>query len=124
MKTAYLFLISCFLLLISCSTHEKRQEQQLSFTPPQKNNSASYFKIYKEENFSALVTYTNIEKTDSTVYVLYKNEKPSLTFNAYYIKTPVTSVACLASVFVGALSNLQLLDRIAAIDNADYICNA
>jgi len=124
MKTAYLFLISCFLLLVSCGTHEKKQEQKFSLIHSQKNNYATYFKIYKEENFSALVTYTNIGKTDSAVYILYKNEEPSLAFNAYYIKTPVTSVACLASVFVGALNNLQLLDRIAAIDNADYICNA
>ena len=54
---------------------------------------------------------------------MYKNEKPELSSNAYYIKTPVSSVASLASVFVGALTNLQCLNYIAAVDNADYICN-
>jgi iron complex transport system substrate-binding protein len=112
------------LLLVSCDVQEKKQSPPVSsLTHAQKSMYAAYFKIYKEENFSALVTYTNIDKTDSTVYILYKNEEPSLSFKAYYIKTPVTSVACLASVFFGALNNLQLSDHITAIDNADYICN-
>ena len=119
-----LFISSLILLfLISCSTQQTNKEATFSLTHLQQNKYAAYFKIYKEENFSALVTYLNTDKTDSVVYVLYKNEKPSLTTNAYYIKTPISSVACMGAVFVGALNNLQLLNYITAVDNADYIYN-
>ena len=117
-------LVSCLLFLSSCGNQEKSKRNAASLTHPQKNNYASYFKIFKEENFSALVTYINTQKTDSVVYILYKGEKPELSSNAYYIKTPVSSVASLASVFAGALHNLQCLNYITAVDNADYICNS
>ncbi|HEX7412976.1 MAG TPA: ABC transporter substrate-binding protein [Bacteroidia bacterium] len=32
-------------------------------------------------------------------------------------------MACLSSVFVGALNNIQCLNYITAVDNVDYICN-
>jgi len=120
-KVTFFCIISFF--IISCETQQKDKESISSLTHPQKNSYASYFKIYKEENFSALVTYINTEKTDSVVYILYRNNKPEITINAYYIKIPVRSVACLASVFVGALNNLECLNYITAVDNADYIYN-
>ena len=123
MKKTFLIYNALLVFFISCNTSLKNKEPIVSIAHPQKNSYAVYFKIYKEENFSALVTYTNPKKTDSVVYVLYTQEKPVLKGTAYYIKTPVSSVASLSSVFVGALNNLQLLDYVSAIDNADYICN-
>jgi iron complex transport system substrate-binding protein len=123
MKKTYFIYCALLVFIISCNTQTKKEETTSVLSHPQKNTYASYFKIYTEENFSALITYINTSKTDSVVYVLYKNEKPSLGFNTYYIKTPVSSVASLSSVFVGALNNLQLLYCIKAVDNADYICN-
>jgi len=116
-------LICSALLLLSCSAPQKNTETFSSLTHSQKNQYATYFKIYKEENFSALVTYLNTDKTDSVVYVLYKNKKSTLNTKAYYVKMPIRSAACMGSVFVGALNNLQLLNYINAIDNVDYICN-
>ncbi len=116
--------VSSLLLLSSCSTQQSNKENRASLSYPQKNSYASYFKIYKEDNFSALVTYINTEKTDSVIYILYQNTKPELNVKAYYIQTPVSSVASLGSVFVGALNNLQCLNYITAVDNADYICNS
>ena len=127
MKQLFFFrslLFRSFLLgLLSCGTQQKKSEIVSSLTHSQKNQYASYFKIYEEDGFSALVTYTNTDKTDSIIYILYKNEKPILNFNGYYVKTPVSSVACLGSVFVGVLNNLQLLNYITAVDNADFIYN-
>jgi iron complex transport system substrate-binding protein len=111
------------LFLISCSTQQTNKETTFSLTHLQKNKYAAYFKIYTEEKFSALVTYLNTEKTDSVTYILYKDRKPNSNFNVYSIKTPVSSIACLGSVFVGALDNLQALNNITAVDNADYIYN-
>src|ERR1700758_2896088 len=111
------------LFCISCNTEQKKKETIVSLTHTQQNAYATYFKIYREESFSALVTYINKEKTDSLVYVLYANEKPSLNINAYYIKTPLKSVAVLDAFFIGALNNLNCLDYITAVDNSDYVYN-
>ena len=121
LKLSYIsFLI---ILILSCDTSQKNKENTPSLSHPKKNNYASYFKIYKEENFSALVTYINTDKTDSVVYIVYKSEKPELNIKAYYIKALVSCAACMGSVFVGALNNLQCLNYVTAVDNADYICN-
>ena len=121
-KVALIYIAICF-FLISCSTEQKKNGVISSLIHSQKNNYASYFKMYKEEGFSALVTYINTEKTDSLVYILYRNEKPRLNFNAYYIKTPLKSAAVLDAFFIGALHNLNCLDYISAVDNSDYVYN-
>ena len=122
-KITFIFFLA-FTVLISCNTPKTNKDSSTSsLTHLQKNKYAAYFKIYAEENYSALITYINIEKTDSIVYVIYNNQKPNLNYKAYYIQSPVTYVGCMGSVFVGSLNNLQLLNSIAAIDNADYIYN-
>jgi len=119
-----IFVFSIVLLFcISCNTEQKKKETIVSLTHTQQNAYATYFKIYKEEGFSAVVTYTNKEKTDSLVYVLYANEKPQLSYNAYYLKEPLKSAAVLDAFFIGALNNLNCLDYITAVDNSDYVYN-
>lgn len=118
----FLSLVSCLFLLPSCHSPQTTQET-LPLTHPLANKYATYFKIYKEDTFTLLITYLNESKSDSAMYVLYKNEKPSLPVNGYYIKLPLHSVACLSTLFVGAMNNLGCLNYISAIDNADYICN-
>lgn len=112
-----LFSLFCF---AACQAPAKKNHV---LPQPQKNKYAGWFKVYKEENCNILVNYLNTGRTDSVIYVLYSSEKPAFSFPAYYIKTPVSSVACMATVFVGALDNLQKLNTIKAVDNADYICN-
>jgi iron complex transport system substrate-binding protein len=111
------------LFLISCNNEQQKKEATVSLTHIKQNNYATYFKIYKEADFAALVTYVNKDKTDSLVYVLYSNEKPKLNSNAYYIKTPLKSAAVLDAFFIGALNNLNCLNYITAIDNSDYVYN-
>src|ERR1700752_747935 len=123
MKKSILILSLILFFCISCNTEQKKKETIVSLTHTQQNAYATYFKIYKEEGFSALVTYINTEKTDSLVYLLYSNEKPNLNINAYYIKAPLKSAAVLDAFFIGALSNLNCLDYITAVDNSDYVYN-
>ena len=111
------------LFFVSCNNQSHKKEATATLTQAQKNSYATYFKIYKADGFSALVTYTNTDKTDSLLYVLYANEKPSLNVNAYYIKTPLKTAAVLDAFFIGALHNLNCLDYIAAVDNSDYVYN-
>jgi len=121
-KSISVFRIILF-FLVSCNTEQKKKEKPASLKHTQQNSYATYFKIYKEEGFSALVTYINKEKTDSLVYVLYSDEKPQLNYNAYYIKAPLKSTAVLDAFFIGALNNLNCLDYVAAVDNSDYVYN-
>src|ERR1700757_5340513 len=123
MKKSVLVFSSILFFCISCNTEQKKKEKPASLTHTQQNTYATYFKIYKEEGFSALVTYINKEKTDSLVYILYSNEKPQLSYNAYYIKAPLKSAAVLDAFFIGALHNLNCLDYITAVDNSDYVYN-
>jgi len=110
------------LFFFSC-TEQKKSKNTFPLNPPEKNIYASYFKIYKQDKFSVLVTYLNIDKTDSAVYVLYMNEKPELDFPVYYVQIPTQKVACLSSVFVGFLNKLQVLNTVIAVDNGDFISN-
>jgi iron complex transport system substrate-binding protein len=121
MKACFIQSTIFLLLFFSCS--EQKSKDKFKLNPPQKNLYASYFKIYKQENFSVLITYLNVAKTDSAVYVLYSKEKPVLDFSAHYIKTPVQKTACFSSVFVGFLNKLEVLQYIKAVDNLDFITN-
>ena len=107
----------------SCG-EQKKKESKFQLNHSEKNSYASYFKIYKQNDFSVLVTYLNIDKTDSAVYVLYGEKKPELNFPVYYVQTPIKKVACLSSVFVGFLDKLNVLNTVIAVDNGDFISNS
>jgi iron complex transport system substrate-binding protein len=65
-------------------------------------------------------------KNDSDVtatFVLYKNQKPNYSKDAYYIKTPVTRVASMSSIYTTMIAQLNCADKIVAIDNVDYYNN-
>lgn len=123
MKKSFFILGLLLVFLVSCNNEQQKKEIIDSLTHAQKNDYATYFKIYREEGFCALVTYTNKDRTDSLVYVLYANEKPNLNFTPFYIKTPLKNAAVLDAFFIGALNNLQSLDYITAVDNSDYVYN-
>ncbi len=108
-------------LFFSCSNDVK--DNSVSQATAEKNSYASYFKIQKSKDHSVLTTYLNFERTDSVVYVLYKEQRPECKADAF-VKTPVKDVACLTSVFVGFLNRLEVLQEIRAVDNMDFICNA
>lgn len=109
------------LLFFSCSNEV--EDNFVSQAAAEKNKYASYFKIQNNGDHSVLTTYLNFEKTDSVVYVLYKEHKPDRNGDAF-VKTPANDVACLTSVFVGFLNRLEVLQEIRAVDNIDFICNA
>src|SRR5437773_194712 len=99
------FYRSCFLfvLIISFSCKEEKKTGAFALNTSEKNDYASYFKIYKQDGYSILVTYQTADKKDSAIYVLYSKEKPQLDLPANYVKVPSQKVACLSSVFVGFL---------------------
>lgn len=110
-------------IAFSCSDGKKLSDQ-VRLSKPETNEYAAYFKICRQDSFSVLVTYLNVEKTDSAVYVLYRAKKPELGKDVYYVRVPVQKVACLSSVFVGFLDKLGVLTSLAAVDNMDFVSNA
>ncbi len=108
------------LFLFSCS--EEKEKVDVPFSAVE-NKYASYFKIYKRDRYTLLVTFLNAEKTDSAVYALFKGEKPELQSEIHGIQIPVQNVACLSSVFVGFLNRLEAISAIRAVDNMDFVSN-
>jgi iron complex transport system substrate-binding protein len=109
------------LLLGSCANEKKREATASVAGALQKNKYANYFKLYRYEGFSLLITYLNPEKTDSLAYVIYSGQKPEIGQQVYYVQAPVKKVACLASVFTGFMKRLGEMYNIGAVDNIDFI---
>jgi len=83
---------------------------------------ATCFKIYDFKTYQ-LIEILNQQQTISN-YVLYKNEKPQLKIkDAIYVKTPVSKIAALSSIYIGFLKQLKVLSKIMAIDNYNYVFN-
>ena len=61
----------------------------------------------------------------TSVLILYPKsvKKPELIKDAFYIATPVERVACLGTVYTTMLQKLGLLDKILAVENAEYYNN-
>lgn len=112
----------CLLLFATCTpTAENKQQTE---TIPVPLSYAKRFTIKKSEQFTVLELLGN--KNDSEVtatFVLYKNQKPNYSKDAYYIKTPVTRVACMSSIYTTMLAKLHCEQTIVAIDNVDYYTN-
>ena len=85
---------------------------------------AKRFTIKTSADFSVLELHGNKNDSDVTAtFVLYRNQKPDYKKDAYYIKTPVTRVASMSSIYTTMIAELSSLDKIVAIDNVDYYNN-
>jgi len=110
------------IIFFSCDTNsETKKETALNSV------SLSYakrFTIKTSSDFSVLELHGN--KNDSNVtatFVLYKNQKPNYSNDAYYIKTPVNRVASMSSIYTTMIAELNCENKIVAIDNVDYYNN-
>lgn len=106
-------------LFLSCS-----QQQEKNTAETIKPTSLSYakrFNIKKEKDYTVLEIMGNKNNAEVTAsFVLYNNQKPSYRQDAYYIKVPVSRVACMSSVYTTMMQKLQVENTIIAIDNIDY----
>ena len=112
----FIFLI-CF--LFSCNSTTQKQVKNKSAL-----SYAKRFTITKEENSTILEILGS--KNDSLVtatFVLYSGKKPSNHSNAYFIKTPISKVASMSSIYTSMLIKLGVDKTIIAIDNIDYYTN-
>ena len=111
------------LLMLSCaSTNEDKQAKNTLTKVPL--SYAKRFTIKTSADFTVLELHGN--KNDSAItasFVLYKHQKPDYSKEAYYIKTPISRVASMSSIYTTMIAQLKCEDKIIAIDNVDYYNN-
>lgn len=122
MFNKYILFFILAIIFYSCDTNtETKKETALNSV------SLSYakrFTIKTSNDFSVLELHGN--KNDSNVtatFVLYKNQKPNYSNDAYYVKTPVNRVASMSSIYTTMITELKCENKIVAIDNVDYYNN-
>lgn len=107
--------------LFSCK--EEGKQQQVFSGQARKNNYASYFKITAQSTYTLLTNYLDQQKKDSVVYVLYKEKKPEIKEDVFFVKVPVMKVATLSASFVGLINRLDEVNKITAVDNCSFLFN-
>jgi iron complex transport system substrate-binding protein len=118
----YLFVITVIITACSSSNQKKDNADKFQIVP---THYATRFAIKKTMNYTVLELLGNKNNSEVTAtFVLYKNQKPAYSENAYYIKTPVKTVACMSSIYSAMLSKLKCEQAIVAIDNIDYYTNS
>ena len=111
------------LLVLSCTTTTENQQSKNTLTSVPLSH-AKRFTIKTCADFTVLELHGN--KNDSAItasFVLYKHQKPNYTNDAYYIKTPISRVASMSSIYTTMIAQLKCEDKIIAIDNVDYYNN-
>jgi iron complex transport system substrate-binding protein len=123
MFNKYILLFIPAIIFYSCFTNtETKKEIALNSVPL---SYAKRFTIKTSSDFSVLELHGN--KNDSNVtatFVLYKNQKPNYSKDAYYIKTPINRVASMSSIYTTMITELNCENKIVAIDNVDYYNNS
>ncbi len=114
-------LLSLFLFACNPPVDQKKQSDTLTTIPL---SYAKRFAIKKYSKYTVLELLGNKNDAEVTAtFVLYQNEKPFYHQEAYYIKTPVSRVACMSSIYSTMLTELHCESTIVAIDNVDYYTN-
>ena len=118
-----LVLILSVTIFYSCSPDAETKKDNSFHTV-----SLSYAKRFTVKtcsDYNVLELHGNKNDSDVTAtFVLYKKQKPNYSKNAYYIKTPVTRVASMSSIYTTMIAQLNCADKIVAIDNVDYYNNS
>lgn len=117
-------ILSTTLFVAACTSHDSEVNTAVS-TPHLVLKPIQYskrFSVAESQDLKVLFLFGNRNSQDTTsVFVLYKNEKPTLQFkNVYYVKVPVITIASMSSIYGAMLSKLNLADKIVAIESADY----
>jgi iron complex transport system substrate-binding protein len=111
------------IIIASCSSDIHHNQQDVLKTIPL--SYAKRFSIKVSDDYSVLELHGNKNDSDVTAtFILYKNQKPNYSKEAYYIKTPVNRVASMSSIYTTMISQLSCEDKIIAIDNGDYYNNS
>jgi len=110
--------------LFSCAQTSETKQTTHALSPVALSY-AKRFSIKTSTDYTVLELHGN--KNDGTVtasFVLYKHQKPNYAKDAYYIKTPVSRVASMSTIYTTMMAQLNCENNIIAIDNVDYYNSA
>jgi iron complex transport system substrate-binding protein len=115
------------LILLGCnSEQEERIVEKLNSTSLKAK--ISYAKGFSIEVFDGykIITVSNswVGDNNSVKYVLYRNEKPKEISGAIFIKTPITSIACMSLTQVAFIEKLGKEKSIIALSGCDYVSSS
>lgn len=108
-------------VLLGCT--EKVKEPITEILSNQKTiKYAEGFTIQQFDNYR-LITLRNAWKGSASKmqYVLYSAEKPTAIEHAIFIKTPITSIACMSLTHIAFLEKLGLEQSIVALSGCQYV---
>lgn len=119
--TRSVFFILYLIFVCACSTETKKttseHQKQLLY--------AKRFNIKKNNDYTILEILGDKKSNRITAtFILYKQQKPTYHKDAFYIKIPVTKVACMSSIYTAMIDELKAIHTIVAIDNVDYYNNS
>ncbi|MCK9279490.1 MAG: ABC transporter substrate-binding protein [Melioribacteraceae bacterium] len=123
------FLLILLSLLISCTNQNDRNETaNRSGTSIFKDKLViNYSDNFKIEYFDSVKIVTVLSsdslKKVMAIYLLAGDSIKNIPTipNAQVIRTPIKSIAVLTSIYIGFLEKLNLLDKVMAVDNINYI---
>lgn len=124
-KTKYIAASISLILFTFCGTPKQGEENpDLKEQTQSDVKYAKRFSIIRHKNYDVLYLFGNRENQDTTsTFVISSetlSEKPAIK-NATWIKGSCKKIASLSSIYSAMFSELNCVDRIAAIDNIDYV---
>ena len=108
-------------LLFACNS-EKKEHASEDKNIQTAIKYAKGFTIEKYANYK-LITLSNVWRGESSTfkYVLYEHEKPDSVKDAIFIKTPISSIACMSLTHIAFLEKLGLEKSIVALSGCAYV---
>lgn len=124
--------LSCvwvFLVCLFTACHTGSEKKQADAPETNRATGLKYaqrFSIVKKEQYTLLYLFGNRYTNDTTAaYCVYSDTSVSMhpEPGAILIKAPCTKIAALSSIYATLFCELGDLDKLAAIDNIDYVNN-
>jgi iron complex transport system substrate-binding protein len=115
------------LILLGCNSEQEERiaEEINSNSLKAEINYAKGFSIEAFDGYK-IITVTNswVSHNKSFKYVLYRNEKPKEISGAIFIKTPITSIACMSLTQVAFIEKIGKEKSIVALSGCDYVSSS
>ena len=129
MKFNYLKYLSVFVFITLFSCQQPSKKSSNIFSGIKKDSTIKYakrFSIARHKNYTLVFLFGNKQNLDTTAtYLIYNNNLliDNTPQNIITIKKPCKKIAALSSIYANMLYELGEVEKIAAIDNRDYINN-
>lgn len=129
MQYSFLKYFSLVTILFFVSCTEPKEKFSNIFSDLKKDTTIKYakrFAISRNKQLTVIYLFGNKDNFDTTATYLICADLSLIKVgrkNITLIKSPCKKIATLSSIYVNMLCELDLIDKVAAIDNVDYVNN-